>query len=246
MTAGLRVLQGLLEFLAPERCVVCERGRSGSASWVVGVAGSAPGLYSWHAPHLCGRCHERWRQPAIAGTVGEWPLWSALPETAALVLAVGAWKYRGVRGLARPFAALVAPVLADLARVEPGLRVAPVPLHRRRCRERGFDQCRQLAELAGLAAGVPVVADALVRRRGTAQQASCPAEGDARARNVDEAFVARPPRDDETRSLVLLDDLATTGATLAAASTAAATAGWRVTALAALGQAGRLSRRGRG
>lgn len=239
-----QLIDGLLELLFPERCVVCACGRF-AARWATGVGGSAPGLRGWHASHLCADCCEAWRQPVIAGRVGIRPLWSALPESAALVQAVGAWKYQGLRGLSRPFAALLVPSIRAAACDQPTSRLVPVPLHRRRRRERGFDQCHQLAVLAGRAVGLPLADDILMRRRATAQQASAPTDGNRRSRNVAEAFTARARRGDESADLVLLDDLATTGATLAAAADALTAAGWRVTALTALGQAQRL-RQGRG
>ncbi len=237
------LVDGLLDLLSPESCVVCDRRRDVSP-WASGVSGHAPGLHRWHASHLCSECFGGWHSSVVPGGVASYPLWSALPEDATLIEAVGQWKYRGLRGLARPLAALLVPVLEAVPRatgITPGL--APVPLHRRRRRERGFDQCLQMAVLAGRAAGLPVVVDAVVRRRATDQQASCPTDCDQRARNVSGAFVARPCHDDESGHLILLDDLATTGATLAAAADAAVAAGWQVTALVALGQSRRLRAR---
>ena len=181
----------------------------------------------------------------MRGAVDGVPLWSARREDADLVRVVGLWKYHGVRGLAWPLARLLGPALRQAAADEPAAVLAPAPLHRRRRRERGFDQCRQLATLAGAVAGVEV-ADILVRRRATAQQAALAATGAGRRRNVAGAFGARPPRPGESPAVIILDDLATTGATLAAATAAAREAGWRVTALVSVGQAGRLTGSSRG
>ena len=83
--------------------------------------------------------------------------------------------------------------------------LVPVPLHRYRQRERGFNQARQLAKHLEL----PVV-NALVRTRNTSSQADLPAS--KRRANVRGAFVARA--DVEGLTIVLVDDVATTGATL--------------------------------
>jgi predicted amidophosphoribosyltransferase len=172
--------------------------------------------------------------------VAAWPLWTATVESAPLVAVVGAWKYRGVRGLARPLAALLEAPLDASGVGRHQARLVPVPLHPRRRRERGFDQCRQLARLAAGGAEPKPVADVLVRRRATAQQASFASADQRRRRNTADAFAARPPGPDEPRGIVLLDDLATTGATLAAAAGAARDAGWEIVGLVALGQAARL------
>jgi phosphoglycerate kinase len=100
---------------------------------------------------------------------------------------------------------------------------------------------RLLATLAARDAGLEVAHhDVVTRRRATAQQASCAVEGSARSRNVSDAFTARRPVPAEDRPCLVVDDLATTGATLAAVASALTSAGWRVAALLALGGAGRV------
>ena len=83
----------------------------------------------------------------------------------------------------------------------------PVPLHRSRERERGFNQAHALARHLDL----PVM-DALVRVRKTAAQADLPAA--RRAANVRGAFALRPGTSVEGLVVVLVDDVSTTGATL--------------------------------
>ena len=97
----------------------------------------------------------------------------------------------------------------------------PVPLHPSRRRERGFDQASDLARHVGL----PVV-HALRRIRPTAVQASLPAA--RRHGNVRGAFAARSAVATlNGRSVVLVDDVSTTGATLEACARALAEAGVR-------------------
>jgi ComF family protein len=127
-----------------------------------------------------------------------------------------AFKYEGRQSLARPLAALLR------AAGEPVLDgadwVIPVPLHPWRHARRGFNQSDALAQQLG----IPVVR-ALWRMRATAPQTSLRAS--ARRRNVQGAFALSPlmgPRSArllEGRVLVLVDDVWTTGATLAACAT---------------------------
>jgi len=88
--------------------------------------------------------------------------------------------------------------------------VVPVPLHRSRLRERGFNQAADLARHLGL----PTVS-AVRRVRATATQTSLP--GAQRHRNVRAAF-APARRIDRVRGrrVLLVDDVSTTGATLEA------------------------------
>jgi ComF family protein len=94
--------------------------------------------------------------------------------------------------------------------------LVPVPLHRSRQRERGFNQAKHLAKHLGL----PVV-NALTRTRSTSSQADLPAS--KRAANVRGAFAPRV--DVDGLIIVLVDDVATTGATLNACAAALLDAG---------------------
>jgi ComF family protein len=87
-----------------------------------------------------------------------------------------------------------------------------VPLHRRRLRRRGYNQALELARPLARSLGVPLDHGALLRRRATEAQTELDAV--ARRRNVHGAFalregVALPAH------VAILDDVMTTGATLA-------------------------------
>jgi len=92
--------------------------------------------------------------------------------------------------------------------------ILPVPLHRRRLFARRFNQAAVLAHAIGRSAGIPVLADGLVRKRATPSQAGLSRAG--RYRNVRGAFAVRPRRRDTLceRHVVLVDDVMTTGATI--------------------------------
>ena len=128
-------------------------------------------------------------------------------------------KYGGLPRLAEDLA-------EALARVRlPGCDAAhlvPVPLGPARRRERGYNQSERLARALGRRWGWPV-ADLLIRTRETMTQTALTPV--ARLANVAGAFAVRNALPLPASTLVLVDDVFTTGATLVAAATALAEAG---------------------
>ncbi len=95
--------------------------------------------------------------------------------------------------------------------------IVPVPLHSERQRLRGFNHARMLAEVCAASAGVPLRDDVLVRERATAAQAELTAS--ERRQNVEGAFRCLPAWSAgklDGCSILLIDDVCTTGSTLEA------------------------------
>lgn len=144
----------------------------------------------------------------------------AYDETsAALVLAI---KRQGLRALARRLGRALG-ALADPAAVD---LVTWAPTAGARRRERGFDQAQLLAGAAAATLGLR--AEATLRRRPGPPQAR--RSGSERRRHPGFDLVRRPPTLVD-RCVLLVDDVATTGATLAAASAVLESAGASVTAI---------------
>jgi len=159
------------------------------------------GLPSWRAVTVeeqrCPRCRRTPPLVSSAAAIG--------PYTGALETIVQALKYDARTSLARPLAERMR---AAGSHVLAGAHaVVPVPLHRSRQRQRGFNQAVELARYLG-----PPVIQALTRSRRTPPQADLPA--DRRQVNVSGAFAMRPRTDVRGLTLVLVDDVSTTGATL--------------------------------
>lgn len=124
-----------------------------------------------------------------------------------------------------PLAPLLAAQLASRARGRRIDLLIPVPLHRRRLRERGFNQCSELCRELSRQLEVPWDAMGLNRvRPGSPQRESRRRD---RLRNVRNAFQWNEKRPCPPR-VALVDDVVTTGATMraAAASLKAAGAEW--------------------
>ena len=104
----------------------------------------------------------------------------------------------------------------------PDLLVAP-PLHPARLRERGFNQSQVLAGHVGATLGVAVACDGLRRLRATPPQAGL--DRAARRRNLREAFAC--DLDLADRTVAIVDDVVTTGATAESLALALRLAGAR-------------------
>jgi ComF family protein len=124
-------------------------------------------------------------------------------------------------------ASILAPMMvrAGAALLAQAEVLVPVPLHRRRLFQRKYNQAAVLAFAVGRLAGRPVIADAIVRTRRTAQlDEKSPEE---RAREVAGSFAVRPSRSAliAGRKVLLVDDVMTSGATAGACAAAMLEAG---------------------
>ena len=194
------------------------------------LRGRPPGF-----PHLCGLCHES--LPFYPGAPLQPPpgvdaLWAASRYAPPVSDWIRAFKYGAQDGLAPLLGALLAGTAG--AGLAPGAdwMVVPVPLHPLRLRRRGFNQSWLLAHrwwraLDNPKARRPALRPGLLRRsRMTLPQV----ELDARSRAGNVAGAFEPASAAEARDLpggrvLLIDDVTTTGATLADCARALKAAG---------------------
>jgi ComF family protein len=119
-------------------------------------------------------------------------------------------KYQNLRALAIPLASMLqeylnsSPLDVDI--------LMPVPLHRKRLRERGYNQASLLARELSRLIKIPVADDILIRRRHTSPQART-ATVQERQLNIADAFACLDSRL-QGKKVLLLDDVATSGVTL--------------------------------
>jgi predicted amidophosphoribosyltransferase len=132
--------------------------------------------------------------------------------------AIHALKYDRLNGAARRLGTLLASAISQLAQMHSEVLVIPVPLHRAKHAQRGFNQARSLAGL-------------------TPRQ---------RRQNVRGAFGVSDLSAVEGRHVLLIDDIYTTGATARAASQALIKAGAATVWVATLARARRIYQNRRG
>jgi ComF family protein len=130
-------------------------------------------------------------------------------------------KYRNLRALSETLAELLDDYLS--ANPLPSEVLVPVPIHQKRLRKRGYNQSSLLAQKLGKLVNLPVVDDSLSRQRHALPQTQTKTVAERR-NNVAGAFTCRDQRL-RGRQILLIDDVATSGATLNACAIALKAAG---------------------
>lgn len=131
-------------------------------------------------------------------------------------------KYANFRAVAPDMARLLADLLGP--RPVPGEVIVPVPLHPRRERTRGYNQSELLARTVGKRMGLPVRPGIVRRVRNTPPQVSIENYEERRS-NIEGSFAC--PAGLSGESILLMDDVVTTGSTMSACAAALKAAGAR-------------------
>ena len=210
-TGSLRsFFNALIDFIYPPLCLSCQR------------------LLDHGSDYVCPDC---WNKIQVA--TGESPLFI---ETASKLVASGVvdglvslyvfekegvfqvivhnLKYSGVQALGLALGRQLGKIVIEKGICADG--IIPVPLHRRKLRERGYNQAELIARGVSEVSGVPVRCD-LVRRKKYTQTQTVLSLNERRE-NMEDAFeVAAIRRSDvENKTFVVLDDVVTTGSTIIA------------------------------
>lgn len=203
-------ISALLDRLLPRSCLLC--GGAATGALCPGCHADLPAL----GPHVCPvcatplvtaapRCADCLRQPPAYDATH-----AALRYAFPLDRLVQQLKFGGRHAFHRLAGAdFFAGCL--LAGPHPaGDVILPVPLSRERLRERGFNQALEIARPLARALALPLDTQALIRARDTPPQSRLPWR--IRHRNVRHAFACRG--DFSGKTVIVVDDVMTTGATL--------------------------------
>ncbi|RMH49462.1 MAG: ComF family protein [Bacteroidetes bacterium] len=218
--------RGVLDLLYPARCLAC--GDRALEPHLPLCTGCLRRLERADAATVTAALH-RFEGLAPACTVGV-ALWR-FDKGGVLQQLQHALKYQNRPAYGLPLGRLMAEACTDAGLPTPDV-IVPVPLHRRRYLERGYNQSAWLAR--GLAERLGVPADATVLTRPVATRSQTHLDADARWQNVQDAFAVTTPQAVSGRQVLLVDDVMTTGATAAAALRTLQAAGAAGTAFVAL------------
>ena len=213
------ILAGIIDCVFPPRCITC-----GTLLEACRPLPFCPDCYGGirfiHSPlcprcglpfpavegtdHLCGECLAAEKPYAVARSVGLYE--------GTLLKAIHLFKYKGKIGIGRILGALMADFAGSLWDMKAFSLVLPVPLHKSRLRQRGFNQAVILARVLAKRFTLPLDFMALRRHLLTAPQVGLGRED--RLTNVRGAFSIHKPAKVAGRRILLVDDVYTTGSTL--------------------------------
>ena len=202
-----------LSLLYPPRCLICKTlGASG-------LCAACAGQIAPVAAPFCLVCGHTLSDNHCANCAAQTPAFRRCRSLGVydgvLRHAVHQFKYRDRPQLACPLGSLLAAYAHTHASDLNGLRfdaLLPVPMHSVRRRVRGYNQSERLARVLGTELGLPLLSDALVRVRPTRPQVGLTAA--ARRTNLRGAFIVKQPDLVSGKTLLLIDDVVTTGSSL--------------------------------
>ncbi len=168
-----------------------------------GIPFSSKETLSKSPQHICGECRV---SPPPFG-----------PYEGTMAEAIHKFKYSKKRSLGSILGGLLYEYLSSspfssLFTFHSSLLLVPVPLHPERLREREFNQSTLLAKELSKGLSIPMMIDNLFRIRNTRAQIGL--EVDERKRNMKGAFSLKKPLSVEGKTVLLIDDVYTTGSTI--------------------------------
>lgn len=213
-----RLTWQMLDWVFPPRCAGCDRP---GVRWCCECQGSVRRLHEPLCPvcgmprsvgMICGVCRET---PPHFQALRSWGIFDG-----SLRMVLHRLKYRRDIALGQSLADNMKP--AFQAMQWPVDLVAPIPLGKKRLKERGYNQAALIARPLALALDLEYSSNTLMRWRETHSQVGLSRE--QRRENVNGVFKVNPEAA-RGRRILLIDDVATTGSTLSSAAEALMSAG---------------------
>lgn len=146
------------------------------------------------------------KQSGLSGLVSLWKYDGAIRK------AILALKYKFAFDIARELAEISAQKLKEFPYLPKKAILVPVPLHTKRENWRGFNQSEEIGKLIAKDKKWQFIPDLLIRKKLTIPQTEL--RGEERTKNIKEVFSLNPNQQSPNASVILFDDVWTTGSTL--------------------------------
>jgi ComF family protein len=204
--------QFLQQLLFPLRCPICDE----IAPWGKKICPRCAKKPKWIRDCWCMRCGVKLTDEAEYCAVCKqreraFDRGRSLFEYASVAQAIYRFKYGGRKEYADYFGARMAQDLAPFIKKTDADFLVPIPLHPARLRKRGYNQARLLAKELEKRLSIPVREDLLARCKKTVPMKQL--NWLERQNNLKKAFLVAG-NDVESKVVILVDDIYTTGATM--------------------------------
>lgn len=214
-----------LDIFAPRKCAGCgKRNETFCAeclrqSFKYG-AGCVFCNFRNNTGKICRQCQTKYEAPIFQ------ILWASEYKNP-VKNAVKELKYRQRTELAQPLGMLIYKKFLEYRPKynKEGFAVVAIPMHPAKESNRGFNQAELIAKEFGKLSGINVLTDFLQKTANTKTQVETKKK-DERMKNLENAFVCDPSQAWVSKTIILVDDIATTGATFMHASRALKKAGF--------------------
>ncbi len=212
------LLDTLLSLLYPRRCPVCD---GPVKPWNTLVCRECEPAFDYIKPPRCMKCGKHigdTEKEYCADCAAHAHLYDsgrALFSYQSVSASIARFKYHGRREYAAFYAVCMADALGNFIRFCRADALVPVPLHESRKRRRGYNQAEVLARELSVLTGIPVCGDLIGRVKKTVPMKELSVAG--RQNNLKKAFkILR--YDVKLNTIIIIDDIYTTGSTIDAMS----------------------------
>ena len=207
----MNILRLIADLFLPRRCVVCNKRLHDGEKVICShclLANPMDGVFGSDYDNYMVDCLKGFGEVVRANALFEFHPKSAMANL------VYKMKYRGRAEIGVLMGRHAALVLSSRGFFDGVDMIVPVPLTRKRRRQRGFNQSELIAEGISEVTGIPVDSKSLRRVRFSGSQTTL--SGVERMANVDGAFFLTDSEPLSSRHVLIVDDIFTTGATVSA------------------------------
>jgi len=208
------MIDKFLRILFPESCPVCKE-----PSRDHGIAPICPQCWDRISPYsgpicqICGKPLVSEASITCADCIVDKPIFKMARSPGlyegVLRVAINLFKYYGIKRLSKPLSGMMFTLLDNKHPVDV---IIPVPLYKKRLRQRGFNQSALFAKHLANHIGTPLFLNCLIKIRDTMPQVGLNAK--ERKKNIKNSFAVISREFIQGKNIMLVDDVFTTGATV--------------------------------
>lgn len=212
------MIQQIIDFFYPQRCLLCEQLCKSSARSGVDLCQACEAdlplitdacfqcgipLPDSHDQQLCGQCQQK--APEYDRVI------SIYHYQNPVIWLIHEMKFKARPVFIRLLGELMSRSLSNIVAIQPDA-IIPVPLYYKRQQQRGFNQSEEIAKVVARKLGCHLDLKLLERHRGGPQQSGLDAR--QRRKNIRNAFRIKPGAGKQYRHVAVIDDVMSTGSTV--------------------------------